>query len=1265
MSVNPIHRTSAASGLKLRMLFVRIVAAMILGLSSGAAASAQPMIERISAATARVETLPMGGSVIVGPFLFASNSAALDNAKKEALEVFATGMRELGPKHFKLKIAGHADPFGTRAQVVGLAARRANAVARAITATLPLDAFGQVDISSLGASALKHSAPVDHQANRRVEIVVTRLSLPYAPPPDWSVRPHAPEAAAQFRFTGAKERRSFAIHDTRLDGASLGVIDVWFSPEWQKPLGYHPAVFTMVGDGGVRQALHILEDRSGLALWDGSTDGFISIGVDLQANRPYHLAIVTAGNSSRLILDGVVLDPALPVGAADKDPRHLVVGSGPAGEDAFVGRIAQLRFWGGARALWDVERLADTEGAPGFDDPLGADLVALTQADPDDGRIRLRVAEPPAMLADGWFSPLGEREFRIRNTVDFTDGVAPPVFAPLQRSWLERGSDGRATVGPSDDFGSVRNAIGAEHHPVFAHGPLFRLINSPGVPEADFDAPAHLRADGGPRVMTMPGGRVIGVRVDGRGVAGIDFASCARAAAPDGDCPAGGGGLGFALDAGETLRGVAWAETRSGAMRDLRFYTASRISTPRGGLATADDPVVARHERYMPAGVRPAALLVHPRGIGGRPAAITFRPPAGVERPAVTLVSDAGVSTRFARLDDTRFESLDRSPDVLEAIAPDARPFPRIEVIDEVRFRLDGVPADFELLDDHREASGSSTFNDTFVSLSKAVNLDSNYVGYDILEMDPLHLTRTGAEKQVFAMPGGDTADYYDANRIFVPRGLIYTPEFTGEQHGQVDTSTSYGAFQASMSNSVNAGIGGKLAPVSFSASATMQEARASITEQKITRTQGLSRAVFYSLTLDAANMRLSDAFVTDVVQLLDRPDYDAFMQAYGSHYATAVVYGGLGVLQIDATEKMTETMRQQGIDTKAEVGVLLDAESKTRASAGYERNQSSGATFRDVVGQQTETFFWVGGTHAGAEHNSWAVGTDGAVPIHVTLRPIDELLNPAYFDDPAIFVRVRAGLRAYAEARLNAAAAAFGGDEPDDDWVVEVRIDSVRCSTRDPDAVVVSNATTENPIDPGNPVILTSMGGPSGIHRNFVPGYSIEPDDEAIGGAKESVSCPSFDNMLERSAFMGRNALSRFRMTEADLADPAAAIAVFDRRDIEGFNQITQSDPENPKDRPRYVEEMTSGGPDLKSTGAIASNKSFLLPPYVRHGRSLREALCGGAASTANACPALTAARLDAVAGRWVPNRFVSPVPEHCFFCAPRTIDYSVRVFR
>lgn len=49
--------------------------------------------------------------------------------------------------------------------------------------------------------------------------------------------------------------------------------------------------------------------------------------------------------------------------------------------------------------------------------------------------------------------------------------------------------------------------------------------------------------------------------------------------------------------------------------------------------------------------------------------------------------------------------------------------------------------------------------------------------------MDPLHLTRTGVSRPIFKMPAGDSADYYDPNRIFVPKGLLYVPEFTGKNH--------------------------------------------------------------------------------------------------------------------------------------------------------------------------------------------------------------------------------------------------------------------------------------------------------------------------------------------------------------------------------------------------------------------------------------------------------------------------------------------------
>src|SRR3712207_7330417 len=43
----------------------------------------------------------------------------------------------------------------------------------------------------------------------------------------------------------------------------------------------------------------------------------------------------------------------------------------------------------------------------------------------------------------------------------------------------------------------------------------------------------------------------------------------------------------------------------------------------------------------------------------------------------------------------------------------------------------------------------------------------------------------------------------------------------------------------------------------------------------------------------------------------------------------------------------------------------------------------------------------------------SWSVGTDGVVPVHVALRPIDEILSPALFPDPGVHYRARHALRA------------------------------------------------------------------------------------------------------------------------------------------------------------------------------------------------------------------------------------------------------------
>jgi hypothetical protein len=723
---------------------------------------------------------------------------------------------------------------------------------------------------------------------------------------------------------------------------------------------------------------------------------------------------------------------------------------------------------------------------------------------------------------------------------------------------------------------------------------------------------------------------------------------------------------------------LSWARTAEGALVDLTVYTNKQIMGPYA--AAGDDvEITDRFRAFLPDGAPVLAYRVYSDPKSKRPVAMELIPDPGVAEPGLTVTSDAGDSVRFRRTGLDTFRSLVRHPTVLaepDKVQPE---YPVLTVLPPGRLTIDGIGEDIQLLAGKPDAARHVAFNDTFVSLSKAVNLQASYIGYDILTMDPLHLVDAGTHKPVFAAPSGDARDYYDANRIFVPKGLFYTPEFTGKHHASVHTSETYAQFRDAHSETVSAGIGGKLAPVSFSMNARMAEARESISQQKVSKTLGLSKALFYDLVLDKQHMALSDPFVIEVLRLRDGGNYDAFIEAFGSHYPVAVVYGGLGVLEIDFTEEMRQSLSQQGIGIAMETSFLLDAETQTKASFGFSHDEEHQKTFRKAAGNQVENFYWIGGTHAGAEHSSWSVGTDGVVPVHVALRPIDELLSSVYFDDPEVTVRVRNELRHAQQQRLEAARALLPPEVPADSYMIEARLDAVRCTTEPESSNLMAGQRLGSKRRPARlfPMVFFSAESSNGLRfRNF-------EDLAAVGDETYqpiNIGCPSHVNLADQSAYLGERRLARFRVRLRDIAGGSGRLLVFDRRDLE--HVVLYPPPEEMSDAEAFGQGFLAGitlGISVGIQEAVLEDGSPVvsafedrddgvpaMPHRVEERPTLESLFCARIASgnRAGQCREIDRAQLDAIAGRWIKHSIISPAAG-CGYCVDRRIDFSVRILK
>ncbi len=1275
-------------------------------LSPVPAAAPEPPDPEPFLAVGPFENLILGASLELPVLEFAPGTATLHPGSVAMLQDFARRSAEQGADRFQLFFVPQTALGISTDADIKLEADRLSAVASA----LGPDWTGAFKIASPPA--------VLPPMTDDMALAVTLMALPEADPPDWLQTPGAPSDSHALGFAAGLQGRDFALTDLRLLPFENAMVDLWVSPEWKFLNGHDPTLFDIGSGGQTAISLHMLDNRAGLAVWTGIPGLFLSVPHDFSENRPYHVALLVEAGKMTLMVDGFTLEPTLPLLPGPAAPLVIRVGNDAENVSPFIGRISAVRIWHEVPLAADLARLRAIDLVPAEVDPLAASASSVIWWNAQTAETEMRNLPEILTPEAGWYAPLAESDIRMMNADAFDRGQEVPMFSGMQEAWQDRSLSVAARPVDPGNPGAFGETSDAQLNPSFAVRHAFRLVPDPGIDLAALRRPVPADSDF-QQALAWPWGqqnRGVLVRTDRLGVLSVTLTNCAtssrvgdRWTCPDTKFP---GETLVIFDPDEYLTGMGWQRTDK-SLQNMYFVTNKRITPLLGAPAQQDGRVIQTYDVFLPAGVMPSGLIAYYDRGRGRLVDFGLDYDPRHARPGVTLVSETGAAMRFARLGSDRLVSADGTMGLLAGF-PGAVPRtdPVLQVLDSGRIRIDGVPHDLILSPSHAATKPGTAFNDTFVSLSKAVNLQANYIGYDAVEMDPLHLTRTGTAHPVFAMPDGDSRDYYDANRIFVPRGLHYFPEFTGKHHASVTTADTYSEYFDSFSDTVSFGISGKAAPGSFSASSTMSGARKSIANAKNSRTRALSRAVFYDLVLDHQHMTLDSLFAAEAATLPAEGDYDSFIRTFGTHYPVAVVYGGLGVLEIDATETMREQMRQNGVSIKLEASVMLDAESQTSASFGYEHQSEHSETFRDVMGSQVENFYWIGGTHAGASNSGWTVGTDGVAPVHVQLRPIWELLSPLHFGDPAVYGLARQKLRQAIDRRIAAAAANHPGGVGEDTYVVELRIDGVACtadrasSMREPGQLSATEifggfsglgqvakslagaraiALTSSPVKMFPMVGIAVFDGRQGMLRNLVAHQISQTEDYK----PLTVQCPSQVNLLERSPYAADNSLFRFQMTGADILSARATYSVLDRLDLESRVLTPPVDSGDPELFTKgllagltmgisvLVDELTTEDGSL----LVRATERVFRPGYREVNRSIGGSLC----DAGKPCPVSTT-DLDRLSGKWFSHSDFMPrncpedqrqvrqgrlsVPSigqrsRLYFCEPRRVDYSLRVLQ
>ncbi|MEP0189740.1 MAG: MAC/perforin domain-containing protein [Erythrobacter sp.] len=265
---------------------------------------------------------------------------------------------------------------------------------------------------------------------------------------------------------------------------------------------------------------------------------------------------------------------------------------------------------------------------------------------------------------------------------------------------------------------------------------------------------------------------------------------------------------------------------------------------------------------------------------------------------------------------------------------------------------------------------------------------NNNFYSYDGLDVDLFDHLR-GRKVQIFKQPGNFDYAIEDNLNLGLPYGLrgFKTPRSTSRQTEALLTNAS--TFQDSMS--VNFG-GGIAAPQGgFSSKTTYEKTTGAREKKSALDAIGIARIERYVLVMDKPNLVLANNFRRAMESFINNPSNpQSIINTYGSHYANAITYGGLG--------KAEKTMSSQEIGKFVSEKVSVQASGSVKVvslEGGFSLANSSSDTKSSMFSQNE--FVAVGGSGS-MSASGWTVSDRDTVPVRYDLRPLSDLLSPLYF---------------------------------------------------------------------------------------------------------------------------------------------------------------------------------------------------------------------------------------------------------------------------
>jgi hypothetical protein len=268
---------------------------------------------------------------------------------------------------------------------------------------------------------------------------------------------------------------------------------------------------------------------------------------------------------------------------------------------------------------------------------------------------------------------------------------------------------------------------------------------------------------------------------------------------------------------------------------------------------------------------------------------------------------------------------------------------------------------------------------------------NSLFFSYQGPDMD-LFSAERGRKIQIFKQPGATDYASDDGLNKSLPYGLrgLRTRSAASQQ---METMISNAAsFQKSMSYNFG-GSGGDPSKAGLGINVAREESSGTDQSAGRMKSLGLARIERYVLLLDKPNIELDPTFKRDVQRLAQGAMSPAqFRQNYGTHYAAAIHFGGIG--------KAEKTMSTRELKDFASSSTSVSA---TGGAKGVSLNggfkMSSGASTGVNSMFSRDDWNAVGGSGA-MSSTGWTVGDDDTVPVRYDLRPLSDLISPIFLKD-------------------------------------------------------------------------------------------------------------------------------------------------------------------------------------------------------------------------------------------------------------------------